>query len=137
MNSRLKIFGLIALLGFVAGIIAQVTATYIIPWLVSSSATSRRRINLPDLRIRRRMPNSRTRRRLGLHDWQKRTVLKQKPQPLSFIHPSFLNHQTFSRPNFFPFSLKKYALLLHFKQNSPPLFGGKTSKLRLFSVFCS
>jgi hypothetical protein len=35
MSSRLKIFGLIALLGFVAGIIAQVTATFIIPWFVS------------------------------------------------------------------------------------------------------
>jgi hypothetical protein len=34
MNSRLKVFGLIALLGFVAGIIAQVTASYLIPWLV-------------------------------------------------------------------------------------------------------
>jgi uncharacterized membrane protein len=35
MNSRLKIFGLIALLGFVAGVIAQVTAVFVIPWLVS------------------------------------------------------------------------------------------------------
>jgi uncharacterized membrane protein len=35
MNSRLKIFGLIALLGFVAGIIAQLTAAVIIPWLVT------------------------------------------------------------------------------------------------------
>ena len=34
MNRRLKIFGLIALLGFVAGVIAQVTATYLIPWLI-------------------------------------------------------------------------------------------------------
>ena len=34
MNSRFKIFGLIAVLGFVAGIIAQVTATYFIPWLI-------------------------------------------------------------------------------------------------------
>jgi len=34
MNSRLKVFGLIALLGFVAGVIAQVTATYLIPWLI-------------------------------------------------------------------------------------------------------
>jgi hypothetical protein len=34
MNSRFKIFGLIALLGFVAGIIAQVTATFLIPWLI-------------------------------------------------------------------------------------------------------
>jgi len=33
MNSRVKIFGLIALLGFVAGVIAQVTATHVIPWL--------------------------------------------------------------------------------------------------------
>jgi len=33
MNGRVKIFGLIALLGFVAGVIAQVTATYVIPWL--------------------------------------------------------------------------------------------------------
>jgi hypothetical protein len=35
MNSRLKIFGIIALLGFVAGVIAQVTATFVLPWLVS------------------------------------------------------------------------------------------------------
>ncbi len=35
MNSRLKVFGLIALLGFVAGIIAQITAVYFIPWMVS------------------------------------------------------------------------------------------------------
>jgi hypothetical protein len=35
MNSRLKIFGLIALLGFVAGVIAQITATYAIPWMIS------------------------------------------------------------------------------------------------------
>jgi hypothetical protein len=33
MNSRLKVFGLIALIGFVAGVLAQVTATYVIPWL--------------------------------------------------------------------------------------------------------
>lgn len=33
MSGRLKIFGLIALLGFVAGVIAQLTAVYIIPWL--------------------------------------------------------------------------------------------------------
>ena len=35
MNSRIKTFGIIALLGFFAGIIAQVTATYFIPWLIS------------------------------------------------------------------------------------------------------
>jgi len=35
MNSRLKVFGIIALLGFVAGVIAQVTATFVLPWLVS------------------------------------------------------------------------------------------------------
>jgi hypothetical protein len=34
MNSRLKIFGLIAVVGFVAGVIAQVTAAYFIPWLI-------------------------------------------------------------------------------------------------------
>jgi ABC-type transport system involved in multi-copper enzyme maturation permease subunit len=34
MNNRLKVFGLIALLGFVAGVIAQLTATYVIPWMV-------------------------------------------------------------------------------------------------------
>ena len=34
MSSRLKAFGIIALLGFVAGVIAQVTATYFIPWLL-------------------------------------------------------------------------------------------------------
>ena len=36
MNSRWRIFGLIALLGFVAGIIAQVTATVIIPAIVAA-----------------------------------------------------------------------------------------------------
>ena len=35
MNSRLKIFGLIALLGFVAGIIAQLAAVYFVPWMIS------------------------------------------------------------------------------------------------------
>ncbi len=35
MNSRLKIFGIIALLGFMAGIIAQLTAAVIIPWLIT------------------------------------------------------------------------------------------------------
>ena len=35
MNSRLKIFGVIALLGFVAGIIAQLTAVFVIPWMIS------------------------------------------------------------------------------------------------------
>jgi hypothetical protein len=35
MNGRVKIFGIIALLGFVAGIIAQITAVFIIPWIVA------------------------------------------------------------------------------------------------------
>jgi len=35
MNSRVKVFGIIALLGFLAGVIAQVTAVYFIPWVVS------------------------------------------------------------------------------------------------------
>jgi hypothetical protein len=35
MNSRLKIFGVIAILGFLAGVIAQVTAVYFIPWLLA------------------------------------------------------------------------------------------------------
>jgi len=35
MNSRLKIFGVIAILGFLAGVIAQITAVYFIPWLLA------------------------------------------------------------------------------------------------------
>jgi hypothetical protein len=35
MTSRLKIFGIIALLGFLAGVIAQITATVAIPWLIA------------------------------------------------------------------------------------------------------
>jgi hypothetical protein len=35
MNSRLKVFGVIAVLGFIAGIIAQLTASVVIPWLVT------------------------------------------------------------------------------------------------------
>ncbi len=35
MSDRLRVFGIVALLGFMAGIIAQVTATYVIPWLIA------------------------------------------------------------------------------------------------------
>jgi uncharacterized membrane protein YedE/YeeE len=34
MGERLKIFALVALLGFMAGVIAQLTADYVIPWLM-------------------------------------------------------------------------------------------------------
>ena len=34
MDDRLRIFGIVALLGFMAGVIAQLTADYIIPWLM-------------------------------------------------------------------------------------------------------
>ncbi len=35
MNDRVRIFGIVALLGFMAGVIAQVTATYVLPWLIA------------------------------------------------------------------------------------------------------
>jgi hypothetical protein len=35
MSSRIKIFAIIAVLGFIAGIIAQATAQYFIPWFIS------------------------------------------------------------------------------------------------------
>jgi hypothetical protein len=35
MGDRLKVFGIVALLGFMAGVIAQLTADYIIPWLLT------------------------------------------------------------------------------------------------------
>lgn len=34
MNERFKVFGLVAVLGFMAGIIAQLTADYVIPALL-------------------------------------------------------------------------------------------------------
>jgi hypothetical protein len=34
MGDRIKIFGIVALLGFLAGILAQLTADYAIPWLM-------------------------------------------------------------------------------------------------------
>ena len=34
MNDRVKVFGIVAVLGFMAGVIAQVTAEYVIPWLM-------------------------------------------------------------------------------------------------------
>ena len=34
MSDRIKVFGIVALLGFMAGVIAQLTADYIIPWLM-------------------------------------------------------------------------------------------------------
>jgi hypothetical protein len=35
MGDRIKVFGIVALLGFMAGVIAQLTADYIIPWLMT------------------------------------------------------------------------------------------------------
>jgi hypothetical protein len=35
MGDRLKIFGIVALLGFMAGVIAQLTAVFVIPWIIS------------------------------------------------------------------------------------------------------
>ncbi|MCX8153525.1 MAG: hypothetical protein N3E52_03720 [Candidatus Bathyarchaeota archaeon] len=35
MGERLKVFVVIALLGFMAGVIAQLTADYVIPWLLT------------------------------------------------------------------------------------------------------
>lgn len=35
MGERLKVFGLVAILGFMAGIIADLTSTYVIPWLMT------------------------------------------------------------------------------------------------------
>ncbi len=35
MNDRLRVFAIIALLGFMAGVIAQLAATYFIPWMIS------------------------------------------------------------------------------------------------------
>ena len=35
MGDRLKIFGIVALLGFMAGIIAQLTAVFVIPWIIA------------------------------------------------------------------------------------------------------
>ncbi len=34
MNERIKVFAIVALLGFMAGVIAQLTADYVIPWLM-------------------------------------------------------------------------------------------------------
>jgi hypothetical protein len=34
MNERIKIFGIVAVLGFMAGVVAQLTADYVIPWLM-------------------------------------------------------------------------------------------------------
>ncbi len=34
MSGRIRVFAIVALLGFMAGVIAQVTAEYIIPWLM-------------------------------------------------------------------------------------------------------
>ncbi|MGD8544820.1 MAG: hypothetical protein PVH12_01485 [Candidatus Bathyarchaeota archaeon] len=34
MGERFRVFGLVALLGFMAGVIAQLTADYVIPWLL-------------------------------------------------------------------------------------------------------
>ncbi len=35
MGDRIKIFGIVALLGFMAGVVAQLMADYAIPWLMT------------------------------------------------------------------------------------------------------
>jgi hypothetical protein len=35
MGDRLKIFGIVALLGFMAGVVAQLMADYALPWLMT------------------------------------------------------------------------------------------------------
>jgi hypothetical protein len=35
MGDRLKVFGIIAVLGFMAGVVAQLAGTYFIPWMIS------------------------------------------------------------------------------------------------------
>ena len=35
MGERIKVFGLVAILGFMSGVIAQLTAEYLLPWLLS------------------------------------------------------------------------------------------------------
>ncbi|MBE0519617.1 hypothetical protein IBX35_01050 [Candidatus Bathyarchaeota archaeon] len=35
MGERMKVFGLVAVLGFMAGIIADLSAEYVIPWIVT------------------------------------------------------------------------------------------------------
>jgi threonine/homoserine/homoserine lactone efflux protein len=35
LGERFKVFGLVALLGFMAGVIADVTSEHVIPWLVT------------------------------------------------------------------------------------------------------
>ncbi len=35
MSERLKVFGIVALLGFMAGVIVQLTADYVLPWLMA------------------------------------------------------------------------------------------------------
>jgi hypothetical protein len=34
MSDRLKIFGAVALLGFLAGVVVQLSVDYVIPWLI-------------------------------------------------------------------------------------------------------
>jgi len=35
MGERLKVFGIVAVLGFMAGVVVQLTADYVIPWLMA------------------------------------------------------------------------------------------------------
>lgn len=34
MGERMKVFGLVAILGFMAGVMAQLTADYLLPWIL-------------------------------------------------------------------------------------------------------
>lgn len=36
MGDRFKVFGIIAILGFMAGVIAQLASTYFIPWMIDN-----------------------------------------------------------------------------------------------------
>ncbi len=68
MSSKVKVFGLIALLGFIAGIVAQVFATFVIPWIQENWPDLGQFCTLPGHRSCWRGSNSSACQRLGIHD---------------------------------------------------------------------
>ena len=85
MNSRLKIFGIIIVLGFVAGIIAQVTAVFVIPWMIAVLPLLGGVTSFLDFRIGRCVYNSCDSRRLDIYDQEKRTLLNKSILSASFF----------------------------------------------------
>ncbi|RJS81849.1 hypothetical protein CW707_02455 [Candidatus Bathyarchaeota archaeon] len=82
MGERLKVFALVALLGFMAGVIADLTAEYIIPTLMTILPAFFS-VAIRFVRPCRCLSNSSLGKHLGVYHWTQRSIKTSTTLPLS------------------------------------------------------